>query len=224
MSIVSYIKNIVVFFNGLISKKSKFTVETYIKSLKDVSPELKVYGDMFPSTSVNVVVVVVNQENIPAEVQKLLQPNDGIVTIVIVGELAASLAEEATLKEFVLEYCFDKIEDLSKEIYENISNHIGVLSKKTKTITAISRFVKNVLTVVDIQQLIKLYIKSQILNKPVVIESTSALGVKIEKIKKILTKSEFEAGLELLMNVYGMKINNHLENKFKELTGQVTVY
>jgi hypothetical protein len=224
MRIVSYIKNIVVFFNGLISKESKFTVETYVKSLQDVSPELKVYGDMFPSTNVNVVVVVINQETIPEAVRKLLQPNDGIVTIVITGQLASDLPEEITLKEFVLEYCFDKIEDLSKEIYENISNHIGVLSKKTKTITAISRFVKNVLTVVDIQQLIKLYIKSQILKQSVVVDATSALGIKIEKIKKILTKSEFETGLELIMNIYGMKINNHLEQRFKDLTGQVTVY
>lgn len=224
MRIVSYIKNIVVFFNGLISKESKFTVETYVKSLQDVSPELKVYGDMFPSTNVNVVVVVINQETISEAVRKLLQPNDGIVTIVITGQLASDLSEEITLKEFVLEYCFDKIEDLSKEIYENISNHIGVLSKKTKTITAISRFVKNVLTVVDIQQLIKLYIKSQILKQSVVVDATSALGIKIEKIKKILTKSEFETGLELIMNIYGMKINNHLEQRFKDLTGQVTVY
>jgi hypothetical protein len=224
MGIVSYIKNIVVFFNGIIAKKSKFTVETYIKSLQDVSPDIKIYGDMFPSTNVNVVVAVIKSDTIPSEVQKLLQPNDGIVTIVITGELATKLADEPSTKEFVLEYCMDKVVDLSTEIYNSLSDHIGFLSKKTKTITALSKFVKNILTVVDIQQLLKIYIKSQILAQVVAIEPTSALGAKIEKLKKILNKSEFDTGLELMLNVYGMKINNHLEQRFKELTGQVTVY
>ena len=77
---------------------------------------------------------------------------------------------------------------------------------------------------VDVQQLLKMYIKSQILSQPVVIDATTPLGVKIEKLKKILSQSEFDAGLELVLNIYGMKINSHLEAKFKELTGQVTVY
>lgn len=224
MSIVSYLKNIVVFFNGIISKKSQFTVESYIKSLQDVSADIKIYGDMFPSTNVNVVVAVIKSDTIPQEVQKLLQPNDGIVTIVITGELATKLADELSTKEFVLEYCMDKIADLSAEIYTSLTDHIGFLSKKTKTITALSKFVKNILTVADVQQLLKIYIKSQILTQAVVIEPTSVLGTKIAKLKKILNKTEFDTALELMMNVYGLKINNHLEERFKELTGQVTVY
>lgn len=224
MSIVSYLKNIVVFFNGIISKKSQFTVESYIKSLQDVAADIKIYGDMFPSTNVNVVVAVIKSDTIPPEVQKLLQPNDGIVTIVITGELAIKLADETSTKEFVLEYCMDKVADLSADVYTSLTDHIGFLSKKTKTITALSKFVKNILTVVDVQQLLKIYIKSQILSQAVMVEPTSALGVKIAKLKKILNKTEFDTALELMMNVYGLKINNHLEERFKELTGQVTVY
>jgi hypothetical protein len=224
MNIISYIKNAVALFNDAISTKSKSVVDTYITALRTALPNIVVYGDIFPDTKVNVVIVVIDQDTIPVDIQKLLQPNDGIVTIVIVGELAKKLSNVTLVKEFVLDYCLDKIGELATEIFTNISGKMTSLSTNSKTITAIAKFVKNMLTVSDIESLLKTYIRSKVLAQTFALDSTTDLGAKVLKLRTILSQSEFDTGVELLMNLYGTKINGYIEDKFKTMTGQVTVY
>ena len=50
------------------------------------------------------------------------------MTIVLTGELAKGLQTVDDTKTFILEFCFDKISDLAADVYNNLSDHIGLLS------------------------------------------------------------------------------------------------
>jgi hypothetical protein len=214
MNLSLYLKPFLALLNGFFSKKTVITVDAYVTALKAI-PDITVYGDVFPNSGVNAVIVLAKE--VTPELQKFLMPNDSIVTVVVT-------TEAQDVKALVIAKIFDKVDDFSSALYDDMVAAINSINTKTKITKALQSYVINHLDKLSFEEFIRGQIKAKLMNVTFDSVASPAILSKITELRAGLSKDDVTLLLELFTNIYNLRINTFIESRLKSMTGQVQVY